>query len=93
MDFFATEINRAIVRGTLARADDQLWLRDGGNFISLSEWEFLTDEDRIRRAFAENQEDEVTLEIQFIDTLAYGSERTSQNHRLFRAEIRKVILD
>jgi len=93
VDFFATEIDRAIVRGTLVRADDQLWLQAGSNFISLTEWEFLTDEDRIRRAFAENQTQEVTLEIQFVDTMAYGSERTAQSHRLFSAEIRKVILN
>jgi len=35
----------------------------------------------------------VTLEIQFLDTLAYGSERTAESNRLFGAEIRKVILD
>lgn len=93
VNFFSTEINRAIVRGTLVRADDQLWLQAGDNFIRLTEWEFLTDEDRIRLAFAENRNQSVTLEIQYIDTLAYGSERTAQSRRLFSAEIRKVVLD
>jgi hypothetical protein len=93
VSFFETELNRAIVQGTLVREDDQLWLQSGDNFVSLGEWEFLTDEDRIRLAFAESRELEVTLEIQYIDTLAYGSERTAQSHRLFSAEIRKVMLD
>ena len=92
-EFFATEINRAIVFGSLVRADDQLWLMAGDNFIAIIEWEFLTDEDRVRLAFAESESRRVNLEIQFIESLAYGSERTAATHRLFRAEIRKVSVE
>lgn len=89
-NFFATEINRAIVHGYLIKADDQLWLQAGDNFIGLMKWEFLTDEDRVRLAFAESQGRSVIMEIQFIESLRYGSERTATSHRLFRAEIHKV---
>lgn len=90
--WFDSEINRALVRGTLVRMDDALWLQAGENFIQLELWEYLTEPEMLRLKWAEDYSKDVLLEIQFIESFRYNRERTQFSRKLFRAEVRKAIV-
>jgi len=89
-EWFQTEINRALVRGTLVRQDEALWLQAGDNFIQLELWELLRDEELLRLRWAESEGKEVLLEVRFIESLRYGQERTRSSHKLFHSEVRLI---
>lgn len=89
-EWFQTEINRALVRGTLVRQDEALWLQAGDNFIQLELWELLSDEELLRLRWAESEGKEVLLEVRFAESLRYGRERTRSSHKLFRSEVRLI---
>ncbi len=90
-EWFRSEINRAIVTGILVRQEEALWLQSGDNLIQVELWELLTDEQLLRLRWAENEGMDVRLEIHFLETFRYGSERTRTSHKLFKAEIRLII--
>jgi hypothetical protein len=89
-DWFETEINRALVRGSLVREDEQLWLLDGENKVGLELSDLLTDNQRLNVRYALNREKDVVMEIRFQETYAYGQVRTRASRRLFAAEVRSV---
>jgi len=91
-EWFAMEINRALIRGTLVRLDDELHLQAGQNYVGLTSSPYLTEPEQIMLMFAESHEIEVTLEVQFEETYRYNQERTSALRRLFKAEISRVVL-
>jgi hypothetical protein len=90
--WFASEINRGLVRGSLEREGENLWLVVGNNKIQLVVWELLSDEEKITLQFAEQQGRPVLLEVRFQETLPYRSVRTAASRRLFKAEVRQVTL-
>lgn len=90
-DWFSSEINRAIVTGILVHQEDALWLQNGDNLIQVELWELLTDEQLLRLRWAESEGMDVRLEVRFLETFSYGSERTRASHKLFKAEIRLII--
>jgi hypothetical protein len=89
-DWFETEINRALVIGSLVREDEQLWLQDGDNKVGLELSDLLTDDQRLNIRYALNREKDVVMEIRFQETYAYGQVRTRDSRKLFGAEIRSV---
>jgi len=91
-EWFRSEINRAIVGGTLVRQEDALWLQSGDNLIEVRLWDLLSDEELLRLRWAESEGEEVRLEVHFVETFRYGSERTRSSHKLFSSEIRLVIM-
>ena len=90
-EWFSSEINRAIVTGILVRQEDALWLQSGDNLILVELWELLTDEQLLRLRWAESEGMKVRLEVHYLETFSYGSERTRTSHKLFKAEIRLII--
>jgi hypothetical protein len=91
--WFASEINRGLVRGSLEREGENLWLVVGNNKIQLVVWELLSDEEKIALQFAEQKGRDVLLEVRFTETLPLRSVRTAASHRLFKAEVRQVTLE
>ena len=89
-DWFETEINRALVRGSLVREDEQLWLQVGENRLGLELSDLLTDEQRLSIRYALNRAKDVLMEIRFRETYTYGRVRTQASRKLFGAEIRSV---
>jgi|GEM_PF-1733549 len=91
-EWFAMEINRALISGTLVRLDDQLHLQVDQNYVGLTISPYLSEPEQIMLDFAEMREIEVVLEVQFEETYRYNQERTSARRRLFLAEISRVML-
>jgi len=90
-EWFGSEINRAIVTGLLVSQEDALWLQSGDNLIQVELWELIDNEQRLRLRWAESEGLGVRLEIHFLETFSYGSERTRTSNKLFKAEIRLLM--
>lgn len=91
--WFETEINRAIVRGLLVRDDGGLWLQSGQNLIRLTPSDLLTPAERVKLAWAQENDRTVQVEIRFIETLPLNRVRSRSSNKLFSAEIRQVKID
>lgn len=91
-EWFESEIGRGLLRGTLIRENDALWLLSGENKVQLTVWDLLSDEEQVALRFAEDKGRPVLLEVRFQQTLPLRSVRTSASRRLFQAEIRQVTL-
>jgi hypothetical protein len=91
-DWFETEINRALVRGTLVREEGTLYLQAGDNKVGLELSDLLTDEQRLAIRYSENRGRSVLLEIRYQETYAYGQVRSAQSDKLFSAEVRQITI-
>jgi hypothetical protein len=91
-EWFRSEIGRGLVRGSLIRENDAIWLVSGENKVQLTVWELLSDEEQIALRFAEDKGRPVLLEVRFQQTLPLRTVRTSASRRLFQAEVRQVTL-
>lgn len=89
-DWFETEINRALVRGTLYREEGNLYLRAGENVVGLELSDLLNDEQRLLLRYAENRDKTVLMEVRFQETYPLRRVRTRQSRKLFSAEVRSV---
>ncbi|MFO7769429.1 MAG: hypothetical protein R6W82_10810 [bacterium] len=90
--WFETEINRGILEGTLVRQDDALWLTAGDNLVELTPSDLLDPADRIRLRFAEREDRPVRVVVRYQETLPYRQVRTQASRKLFRVEVRDVMI-